>query len=129
MTSAQLHEAQKRASECKPKQQGQIFIVLTKLTTPDGLNFADLALEREPVTRRLLFLPAPLGALCVVNGLDPEETLADEDLSCWLICERYLAHRLAGGEPDPVAEAILADVAELEATGIAVLLPGSAFPN
>jgi hypothetical protein len=41
------------------------------LMVPDGLTFADLALEREPVTHRLLFLPAPLGAMCLFNGLDP----------------------------------------------------------
>jgi hypothetical protein len=55
--------------------------------------------------------------------------LADEDLSCWLICEWYVAHRTAGGERDPVIETILAEVAELEATGIAMLQPGSGLSN
>jgi hypothetical protein len=53
----------------------------------------------------------------------------DEDLSCWLICEWYLVHREAGGEPDPVAKAILVDVAGLEASGIAALQPGCGFAN
>jgi len=87
------------------------------LTISDDLQFADLILEREPVTHRLLFLPAPLGELCLVNCLDPEEVLASEDLACELICEWYLAHIEAGGEPDPLAEQILAEVAEAQDAG------------
>jgi hypothetical protein len=92
-------------------------------------TFADLALEREPVTRRLRFAPAPLAQLCRANGLDPATTFADEDLACWLICEWYLAHLEAGGEPDQIVEDILAEVAELEATGIAALQPGTGIPS
>ena len=47
------------------------------LTIPDGLDFAELALEREPVTCRLLYVPAPLAEMCQVNGLDPAAALAD----------------------------------------------------
>ena len=50
---------------------------------------------------RLLFLHAPLAQACRLNGLDSDATLVDEDLSCWLICEWYVAHREAGGEPAP----------------------------
>jgi hypothetical protein len=96
---------------------------------PEELTFAHLALEREPVTGPLLFAPTALADVCRLNGMDPGATLADEDLSCWLICEWYVVHRDAGGEPDPVAEEILAKVAELEATGIAALQPGSGIPN
>ena len=49
---------------------------------------------------------------------------AEEDLSCWLICEGYVAHREAGGEPDPAAEQILAEVAEAEDSDIPVLQHG-----
>jgi hypothetical protein len=91
-------------------------------------NFADLALEREPVTHCLLFLPAPLGALCLFNGLDPEAILANEDLSCELICEWYFAHIEAGGEPDPVAEQILEEVVRLQDSGIAMLQNGGNQP-
>jgi hypothetical protein len=38
--------------------------------------------------------------------------------------EWYCEHREVGGEPDPVAEHILAEIAALEATGIAVLQQG-----
>src|SRR5688572_19118565 len=51
---------------------------------PDGLTFADLALEREAITGRLLFRPTPPAAVCRLNDMDPAATLADEDLSCWL---------------------------------------------
>jgi hypothetical protein len=91
--------------------------VLTKLTIPDGLDFADLALEREPVTGRLLFAPAPLAAMCRCNKLDPAEILADEVPSRWLICEWYVAHVTAGGAPDRVAEQILAEVADSPESG------------
>ena len=100
--------------------------MLYVLALPESLRFCDLILEREPITLRLLFAPALLAELCRFNGLDPMATLADEDLSCWLICEWYVAHREAGGDPDPVVEAILA---ELEASGIAALQPGSGEPN
>jgi len=42
------------------------------------------------------------------NGLDGDETLASEDLSCALVAEWYIAHRTEGGEPDAAAEAVLA---------------------
>ena len=88
--------------------------MVAEVIVPKGLNFADLALEREAVTHRLLFLPWHLGELCLVNGLDPEAVLASGDLSCELICEWYVAHRQTGGDPDPVAEEILAEVATAE---------------
>jgi hypothetical protein len=72
--------------------------MLTKLKIPDTLHFAGLALERDPITRDLKFAPAPLAELCRCNGLDPVAILADEDQSCWLIAEWYVAHREAGGE-------------------------------
>lgn len=97
-------------------------IVLTMLTFHDGLDFVDRALERAPVTQRLLFLPAPLGALCLFNGLNPEEILASEDLSCELICTWYVAHREAGGEPDPVADEILFEVIADDAVVDSILL-------
>jgi hypothetical protein len=83
--------------------------------------FAALALEREPGTGRLLLLPAPPGALCLINGLDPDEILASEDRSCELIREWYVAHIEGGGNPDSVAEEILLEVATDEAVDTSVL--------
>lgn len=53
-----------------------VFETWLVLDTP---GFAELGLEREPVTCRLLFAPAPLAELCRYNGLDPAQMLADED--------------------------------------------------
>jgi len=82
-----------------------------RLRIPADLHFADLALELRG-NGGLLFLPAPLGKMCLSNGLDPELVLADEDWSCWLITGWYLVHRQAGGEPDPAAEEAMRRVAE-----------------
>jgi hypothetical protein len=100
-----------------------------QLRLPAVISFADLTLQRRPVTRRLLVAPAPLAALCRFDRLDSEQILADEDLSSWLICEWYCTHRLAGGEPEPVAAEILAEVAALQESRIAALQPGSGIPN
>ena len=93
----------------------------TALSFSIRFTFADLALERDPVTHILLFSPAPLAELCRCNGIDPEAVLADEDQSCWLICEWYVAHREAGGEQDPVAEQFVAEANAAQESDIAVL--------
>jgi hypothetical protein len=82
---------------------------------PAGLRFADLALAREPVTKRLLCKTGPLAELVRINNWDPRTLVSGDDLPAWLIAEWYLAHRLAGGEPDAVAEEILIEVAVLQA--------------
>jgi hypothetical protein len=80
------------------------------LPLPQHVAFADLQLERETVTGRLLYLPEPLSEVIRCNGDDPLCVLADEDLAMWYIAEWYFAHRLAGGDPDPVAEHIISHV-------------------
>ena len=90
-----------------------------KIVIPAGLTFATLALEREPSTRRLLYKPVPLAQLIQANGMDFQDFFASEDMAAWLIAEFYLAHRTAGGEPDPIAEDLLAEVAAARASGIA----------
>jgi hypothetical protein len=90
---------------------------VNKIVIPKHLDFAALALEREPVTIRLLFAPAPLAELCRVNGLDATAVMADTDMSCSLIAEWYYPHVTAGGAPDPVVELILAEVADSAESG------------
>ena len=85
---------------------------------PDGLQFADLELEREPLTNRLLYKPGPFARLLRANELDLQNFFNDEDIACWLVAEFYLAHRADGGKPDPVAEDILAEDATLHARNI-----------
>ena len=92
---------------------------------PDGVAFADLKLEREPFTKQLMYDPAPLANLIVANNILTTQPLSEnEDLAAWLIAQWYLAHRTSGGEPDPVAEEVLADVEALQAIGIPALDPG-----
>jgi hypothetical protein len=94
------------------------------ITIPTGVQFADLALERERGTKRLLYRPEPIAELIRANALDAQALLTSEDLVAWLIAECYFAHRAAGGEPDPVAEEVLAEVASAEASNIPTLQPG-----
>lgn len=91
--------------------------MLARLYIP-GVNFAELSLERDRATGRLLFMPAHLAELCRINGLDAVTTLADEELSCWLICIWYIAHREAGGESNPVVEQIIAAAAAKQVSDI-----------
>lgn len=102
---------------------------LKPLRIPNGIDFADLALEREPVTARLLVAAAPLAAMCRANDLDAADTLANEDLACWLIWEWYGAHVRVGGEPDPVAEQIIAEFVAEQASGIASLQNSGGRPH
>ena len=88
-----------------------------KIILPDGVQFADLKLEREPVTKRLLYRAGPLHALAVANGIDQQTLFADDDdWAALLVAEWYRAHRQAGGDPDPVAEQVLAEVAAQQAS-------------
>ena len=96
-----------------------------KITIPPAVDFAELQLARELYTRRLLYKPMPLERLIAANRLALRGTMfEEEDLAAWLIARWYLAHRTAGGEPDPVAEEVLADVEALQAIGIPALDPG-----
>ena len=95
-----------------------------KIIIPNGRRFADLELEREPLTRRLLYKPGPLARLLSANELDLQALFNDDDIVCWLVAEFYLAHRSAGGEPDAVAEEILVEVAGQHAGNIPAIDPG-----
>ncbi|MEO8133880.1 MAG: hypothetical protein ABI831_07895 [Betaproteobacteria bacterium] len=79
------------------------------LIVPADRTFADLTLEREAYTGRLLYAPAILAEACLANGLDATAILARHDLACFLIGEWYGAHRRAGGERNPVAEQAIAE--------------------
>ena len=88
------------------------------IKVPAGLRFADLELEREPGTDRLLFRPEPLLELARANQFDQQTMFDSEDVACWLIAEFYLAHRTNGGATDEVAEHILAHIASIQLSGL-----------
>ena len=77
------------------------------IVLPPSIDFADLQLKRDDAGG-LHYLPDPLAACCEANELDVGTTLGNEHLAGMLVAEWYLAHRVAGGAADPVAEAILA---------------------
>lgn len=97
------------------------------LQIPQFLTFSDLALCIDAATQQLLFAAAPLIRICRANGIDPAPILADEDLSCSMICGWYLVHRTNGGARDAVVETLLAQVAKDQASNIAVLQEGSTW--
>ncbi len=91
---------------------------------PPGLNFADLQLEREPGTKRLLFRSETLIELMRENDFDQQTFFREEDLVAWLIAEWYLAHRSTGGDPDPVADEILDEVGSALTSGMPAVWMG-----
>ena len=95
-----------------------------KIVIPEGLRFSELGFERAPFTRNLLYQPDALAAIFAANSIELSAAVENEDVVCWLIAQWYLAHRTAGGERDPVAEEILAEVSALQASNIPALQPG-----
>lgn len=94
-----------------PFAAANLRAMLDQLNVPDWVQFADLNIEREWGTGRLLFAPAPLAEICRAIGMVPAAILANEDLACLLICAWYRAHREAGGERNPVVEQVIKEVA------------------
>jgi hypothetical protein len=125
-----IYEWPARPTEEKKEQigsasTGTMAMNAKVITIPAGLGFKELALEREPRTRRLLYKPVPLERLIAANRLAIRGTMfEEEDLAAWLIAEWYLVHRSGGGEKDPVAEQILTEFAALRASGIPAPDPG-----
>lgn len=89
---------------------------MTTLCIPPGLRFADLRLAFEP-DGDLSFDADVIRSICGASGIDHARFAADEDALCALIAAWYRAHRAQGGEPDPTAEAISAEVAAEDASG------------
>jgi hypothetical protein len=91
---------------------------VTTLTIPDGIDFGDLALERDPVSHTLFFDYAVLARVCDANGFAPA-SLSDEDISCSLIGEWYVQHIGEGGAPDDTMEQILGELSRAADNGSA----------
>lgn len=81
---------------------------LVKFIIPD-IPFSDLKLRREP-DGDITFDTSVIMRICDASGIDPAITLGDEDNISGIIVSWYAAHREAGGDADPVADDLIAEV-------------------
>ncbi len=83
---------------------------LANVAIPDDLNFSDLRLARDP-DGSVSMDWAVIERICQASNL-PTEIFRDapEDNIARLIVTWYTHHRAAGGDPDPTAEDLLAEV-------------------
>lgn len=90
---------------------------MTKVAIPDDLNFSDLRLARDP-DGGVSFDWNVVERICEASGL-PVEMFRDapEDNVSGLIVGWYQAHRQHGGEADPVADDLIAEVVAEEKAG------------
>lgn len=80
-----------------------------QLIIPDGVSFSDLKLERSP-NGNIVFDWDPIERICDASGQDIAIFRhSHEDNVAGLIFYWYQAHQSEGGEPDPVAEDLLAE--------------------
>lgn len=80
-----------------------------RVTIPDGLSFTDLKLKRER-DGDVSFDTAVIKRICDASGIDTEQILsAGEDAISGLIVAWYGEHRKRGGDPDPVADDLIAE--------------------
>lgn len=90
---------------------------MARVAIPDGVDFADLRLARDP-DGSVSFDWGIIERICAASGL-PVELLREgpEDNVAGLLIGWYQAHRQRGGAPDPVAEDLLAEVHAEDAAG------------
>jgi hypothetical protein len=92
---------------------------------PDNVQFADLRLARDPVTRAISFAWDPIAAVCEASGLGaPLFQSGPEDNVASLIVAWYTRHRELGGEMDMVAEQLIAEVLAEDEYGEVRVQPG-----
>ena len=90
---------------------------LTTITITDDVRFSDLRLQRD-ADGAVSFDWTPIERICAASGLDVAVLRAGpEDNVSGLIAQWYIAHRAAGGEPDPVQEDLIAEVRAEDAAG------------
>ncbi|MCB0252558.1 MAG: hypothetical protein KDI55_02400 [Anaerolineae bacterium] len=92
------------AVEERMKQQ------MTRIAIPNDLKFSALQLAREP-DGSVSFSWSVIERICQANQISVELFRdAPEDNVSGLIITWYQAHRQNGGDPDPVAEDLIAEV-------------------
>jgi len=99
-----------------------------KVTIPEGVNFADLHLARDPATGAVSFDWTPIERICEASGIDVATLRhAPEDRVAGMIVTWYEHHRAAGGARDAVQEDLIAEtVAENRRGGGVSHHPGRA---
>lgn len=90
---------------------------ITNVTIPDSISFADLKLSRTK-EGSITFDWSPIEAICAASDI-PVEILKEgpEDNVAALLVTWYGAHKQHGGDPDPVAEDLLAEVMAEDSAG------------
>ena len=88
------------------------------IAIPEGMAFADLGLARNLQTGAVSFDTAVVERIERESGLPAGFFMAQhEDAVASLIIGWYEAHRSAGGEADPVADDMIAEVRAEDAAG------------
>lgn len=87
---------------------------MVRIGIPVGMKFSDLRLSRS-AGGLVRYEQSIIERIVAANGLSTDS--ATEDLVTSLIVAWYSAHRLSGGEPDPVAEDLIAEVRLEDAAG------------
>jgi len=96
---------------------GKYEMKFTKITIPNTINFADLQLAYG-AAGQIEFNWTPLEAICTASNLDIALLREQqEDTIAGLIINWYIEHRRHGGDPDPTAENIAAEVIAEDARG------------
>lgn len=90
----------------------------TPISIPLGMAFADLRLARDPQTGDVSFDTYVIERIEAESGLPAGFFMGQhEEAMAALITTWYSAHRAAGGDADPVAEELLAEVLAEDAAG------------
>lgn len=100
-----------------------------KITIPENLEFSALKLARDSSTGGdVEFDWAPVKAICDTSGIDISIFRdQSEDNVSQLLTTWYAEHRKRGGDPDPVMEDLIAEIAAEDATGSGIShKPGAA---
>ncbi|NUZ10171.1 hypothetical protein HUZ36_05200 [Pseudoalteromonas sp. McH1-7] len=88
----------------------------TMISIPETVSFSELKLSRS--SNGVVFDWQPIIAICEASGVDPDMfRQSQEDNVSALIIQWYAAHKSAGGEPDDVAEELIAEVMQEDQLG------------
>jgi hypothetical protein len=92
--------------------------MITPISIPQGMTFADLRLARDSGNGSVSFDTAIIARIERASGL-PEGFFMgqDEDAMATLITTWYQQHLAAGGARDPVADDLIAEVRAEDAAG------------